>query len=100
MTPERLFANLFWGEDRARSIGDIAEAHGCSRRMVEKAAEQLRADGSPICSGRSGLWLSDDPVELRHQYRALRSRAIGQMVNARRLLRTARAFERQQMRLW
>jgi len=97
----RLYTLLFWGRDRAATIGAIAESAGCARREVEKAAELLRADGAPLCSGAEGLWLSDSPEELLAQVDALRRRAIHQLVNARALRRTARSFARQQqLALW
>ena len=100
MTPAILYRYLSWGRDRAVTIGEIAEVANCPRRLVEKAVEALRADGAPLCSGPDGIYLSDDADELLSQYRALRRRAIGQLVNARRLRRTAEAFRKQgQMRL-
>ena len=96
MTPAALYRYLSWGADRAIGLGAIAEQANCPRRAVERAIEALRAEGAPICSNAEGTYLSDSPDELLNQYRALRRRAIGQLVNARRLLRTAKAFEKQQ----
>lgn len=100
MTPAALYRRLSWGRDRAVPIGEIAEAAGCYRRQVEKAAEALRAEGAPLCSCGDGIYLTDDADELMEMYRTLRRRAIGQLRNARRLRVTAEAFRRQgQMRL-
>lgn len=98
--PSLIRLNLFWGRDRAVTIGSIAETAKISRRTVEKAVETLRAEGQPICSGSSGVYLSSDPAELREQYQSLRRRYIRQAVNARVLLRTAKWYEKSQMTLW
>ena len=91
--------NLGLGADNARSIGAIAESAGVSRREVERAVEDARRNGEPICTGPGGVWLTDNPAELRDNYRALRRRYIRQAVNARVLLRTARRLDGQ-LRLW
>ena len=80
-------------------ISELADRLGVSRRQVERAVEQARVEGLPICTGPGGVWLTDDPAELRVQYRRLRSRYITQAVNARALLRTAHRLDGQ-LRLW
>ena len=64
-------------------------------RQLQEAVPALRAAGAPVCSGSVGLWITDDPHELREQYRALRRRYIHQAIGARALLRTAGQKERE-----
>lgn len=94
--PSLTFMRLSWGKDGAITLGELAETMGVSRRVVEKAIETLRATGAPICSGSAGVWLTTSERELLEQYRALRRRYIHQAINARHLLRTARAYARNQ----
>ena len=99
--PSLLHVHLGWGRDRARTIGDLAESLGVSRRVVEKGVESLRASGTPICSGSDGIWLTTSEAELVEQYRALRRRYLRQAVNARHLLRTAKRYAKvQQLGMW
>jgi len=90
-----------WGRDRARTIGSLQEQLRCTRRSVERAVEELRLSGAPICSGTEGLWLTTDAAELRAHADRLRSRAIHQLLGARALRATARRHEKvQQQELW
>lgn len=99
--PTLVHTHLAWGADRAVTIGQIAEDMNVSRRVIEKAVEELRANGAPICSGSQGVWLTTSESELVEQYRALRRRYIRQAVNARHLLRTAKRFAKvKQTTLW
>jgi len=92
--PSLVEMRLFWG--RPVTISQIAEDMKCSRRMVEKAVEELRLSGRPVCSGSAGVWLSQSAPELYAQVEALRRRAIHQMLGARSLRQTARRFEKHQ----
>jgi Mn-dependent DtxR family transcriptional regulator len=92
--PTLVAGRLLHGRDRARTIGELAESMGVPRRTVEKAIEQLRADGRPIVTGSEGVWLTDSADELRAAYRALRRRYITQAIGARVLLATARRYEK------
>jgi biotin operon repressor len=87
-----LYLRLRWGEPQ--TIGSLAESMNAPRRAIEKAVEQLRGSGAPVVTGSAGVWLSSDPAEILGAYRALRRRAIGQLVGARPLLRTAEAYSR------
>lgn len=105
MTPppwsDLLRTRLFYGRDKAVTIGTLTEQMGCSRRIVERAVEELRLSGAPICSGTEGLWLSLDARELYEQAERLRSRALHVLLGARALRQTARRHERvQQIELW
>jgi biotin operon repressor len=87
-----LYLRLRWGEPQ--TIGSLAESMNAPRRAIEKAVESLRASGAPVVTGSAGVWLSSDERELLAAYRALRKRAVGQMANARPLLRTARSYSK------
>lgn len=97
--PDLLQVQLGWGRDRARTLGELAEAMGAPRRALEAAVEQLRKDGVPIVSGPRGIHLTQDPAELRAAYRALRRRYVTQAIGARELLRTADRMERHAARV-
>lgn len=99
--PSLVAVNLRYGRDKARTIGEIAEDMGISRRTVEKAVEQMRLEGAPVISGSEGIWLTDSAEELRDAYRRLRARYIHQAIGARALLRTAQRYEKhRQTELW
>ena len=85
-----LHAALGHGRDNARSLSDIAEQLGTSRRHVELAIRELRLAGEPIASDGSGVWVTDVPEELEATYRSLRRRVAQQSVTAWRLRQTAR----------
>jgi hypothetical protein len=87
---------LGYGRDRARTIGSLQETLGVSRRIIEKAIEQLRLEGCEVCTGPDGAYLSLDSAELYQHAQALRSRAIHILLGARALRATARRHERAQ----
>ena len=77
-----VLGRLTWGRDGAATLGELAESLNWPRRVVEKAVQQLRLDGHPVCSDGSGLWLSYEDLDatiaslrgrLRHQYATLRA---------------------------
>jgi hypothetical protein len=92
--PDLVKVRLGYGRDRARTLGDLAEAMGTSRRCVEKAIETLRLEGVEVCTGSDGAWLSRDPLELRRHAGALRSRAARIFAGANALEATAARHER------
>jgi Mn-dependent DtxR family transcriptional regulator len=91
-TSDIVYCALFWGADKAVTIGELAESLSLPRRSVEAAVETLRKSGAPICTGRRGVWLTQSGEELLANYRALRRRAVGQLANLRAMQRTARAM--------
>jgi len=92
---------LMYGRDRPRTLSALAEQLGTSRRIVEKAVEELALSGVPIVTGAEGAYLTQDPAELEQAALALRSRALTIMRRARALRLTARRHERvQQTTIW
>lgn len=93
-------AALGWGVAAAQTYEALSARLGLPRREIEGAVEQLRRDGAPVCTGSRGVWLTTDANELREQYRRLRRRAIHQLANLRRMLRTAESLERPLVLPW
>lgn len=91
---------LGWGVRAAQTYEALSDRLGLPRREIEAAVEQLRREGAPVCTGSRGVWLTTDPAEIREQYRRLRRRAIHQLTNLRRMLRTAEAMERPLVLPW
>ena len=65
-------------EAHARTLSELAELNGCSRREVEAFIQQARLDGYPIVSSGKGLWLGTDAEALAWCERA-HARAIHQL---------------------
>lgn len=78
------------GADNAESIGSLAERLYLSRRQVEQAVQTLRLQGVAVASGRAGVWITDDPVDLWATYSGLRRRVISQMQTVWAVRKTAR----------
>jgi len=93
-----ILARLSNGRDHPITYAQLTDQLGCSRRAVEKGVQELRARGWPICTTGSGdhrgAWLASDSSEVFGMYRALRRRALGQLVTARHVLRAAQRLER------
>jgi len=87
--------------DTARTLSQIAELAGVSRREVEQAVQQARMDGVPLITSERGVWRAQMPQEARQMAERLRSRAITQMETAAALDRAADAMEQTgQETLW
>ena len=93
MTPppisDLVYTNLKRGRDAGRTLGDLAESMGVTRRQIEASVQQLKLDGFPVATGREGVWLEETSVGMMAQYRALRSRALSQLRGAAAVKRTA-----------
>jgi predicted DNA-binding transcriptional regulator YafY len=53
------------GRDAARSIADIAESFGVSRRQVERELEEAVKGGLPVIACERGVYLAQTPAEAR-----------------------------------
>jgi DNA-binding transcriptional regulator YhcF (GntR family) len=90
---ERVLGAIPPGRDDAVTQRRLARHLGIQCRDVQAAVEELRREGYPVCTGNRGVWVTADPEEIRDQYRALRRRALHQLSNLRRMLRTAESLE-------
>lgn len=90
---DHLRFHLAYGVKNARTQRQLAEATGSSVRAVQEALEGAKRSGLPIVTGSAGVWLSDDPAELRDAYRRDRNRALRQLVNNRGRLKAIAALE-------
>lgn len=75
MTPADLLAHLGNSADTARSLSDIAEAAGVSRRAVEKASELL-AQSVPLIACSRGVYVAQDASEARAYAESPRGRIV------------------------
>ena len=84
---------LFRGQDRARSIGDLAESLKLTRRQVEVALQQLASSGAyPIVSCPRGVYIASSADEVDAYAHALRVRLAHQALRIRGLRRCSRAM--------
>ena len=99
---QAVLSRLGHGADAARSIGEVQEELGWTRRQVELAVQQLRLDGHPVASGAAGVWLGD-VADMEATYRYLRGRIESQAITAwavRATLRQMRAAQVDQLQLF
>lgn len=80
---------LMYGRDRARTIGELQEQLGTSRRIVERAIEQSRLEGFPVISDGDGVYLAQTSEEVRACADRLNRRLISQYRTVRSMRRTA-----------
>lgn len=92
--------HLFYGRDRAVTLGQLQEQLGTSRRQVERAIEALVLGGAPVVTGGDGAYLSTDARELAEAAKALQARAVTILRRARALRATARRHGAQQMEMF
>ena len=105
MTPppwaDLIAVRLPYGRDRAVTIGALQEQLGVSRRIVERAIEELRASGRPICTGSEGVWLGQTEAEVRACADALAQRLVTQYRTVRAMRQTAQRMRGvQQLSVW
>jgi len=87
------------GADNARSISQIADSYGVSRREVEQALEDARRAGVPLVAGARGVYIATDVRELIEYERRLRERVRSQMHGIRGVRKAIRAWD-QPLTLW
>lgn len=63
------------GAENAVPMVDLAKVSGLSERGVRKTIEQLRRNGSVICSNDNGYYLPDNLLELRDYISRMSKRA-------------------------
>jgi hypothetical protein len=80
---------LMYGRDRARTIGELQEQLGTSRRIVERAIEQSRLEGFPVISDGDGVYLAQTAEEVRACADRLNRRLVTQYKTVRAMRRTA-----------
>jgi hypothetical protein len=83
---------LAYGRANAQTQAELAKACGLSVRAVQEALEGAKRNGVAVITGSAGVWMSNDPDELRAAYRRDRARAIQQLVNNRGRLKAIRAL--------
>jgi hypothetical protein len=80
----------------ALPIASLAGDLGCKRREIEGAIEFLRSDEHPVAAGRRGLWIERDPEAYRRNVEGRRQRALRQLANTSREMRTVALLAGQQ----
>ncbi len=85
--------HLLDGERNAVTQATLAARCEIPLRRVQAALEVMKRSGVPIVTGSAGVWLSNDPAELRAFYRANRRRIATQWLNARGTLKAIAAVE-------
>ena len=73
------------GRDAARSIGDIAESFGVSRRQVERELEAAVKGGLPVIACERGVYLAESPTEAREYADSLDGRIVAIAARSRAL---------------
>lgn len=94
-----LVAHIGRGRDAARTIGEIAERAGVTRRVVERAVQQARNEGVPVATGPDGVWLATSRTELEQQYSEHRERAMTQLRGLRGIRRAMDAMPPEQIEM-
>lgn len=94
MTPTELLPLIGSSQDTARTLSNVAERAGASRREVEQAVQAARMLGYPVCSSGAGLWRAQTAAEALSMAERLRGRALHQLLTARAMRQTGRRMQR------
>lgn len=83
------------GKENAVTRVELALRTGLPDRKVRKLIEEARKDGAPILNDQDGVgyYLSEEPGELKRQYRTNRSRALSILRQNTRLRRRIEELE-------
>lgn len=80
------------GEKEAYTLQGLADACGCTRRIVEKILETRLEDlGFVVVSGSAGYWRPQSADEVNHYLNSLQSRAVKVFLRKKRIARLAKA---------
>ena len=91
---QAILAQLRFGRDGARSIGELAESMNWQRREVEQALQALVNDGrvpviAAVSGEQRGVYLAQTSDEVRAYAESLRRRLVQQYKRIRALRRVA-----------
>ena len=82
-------AHKMYGDPLYPVIRDEKRAQRTHVRNLQRYVVDLRRRGVPVCGGDDGLWRAETAQDALDAYRALRSRALGQIRTAAALKATA-----------
>lgn len=69
------------GKDYPICSSELSQAFGVPRTTIRRMINTARSNGSPICSGQKGYYITTDQEEIRNTIKSLRGR-IGKMEKA------------------
>lgn len=79
---------------------DLSSATGLEERELRLVVEELRRDGSPICSDRHGYWLASDKKDLEVFLKSYRSHALSRLKTAHRMRRSYETRNQESMNIF
>lgn len=62
------------GKDYPICSSELAKAFGVPRTTIRRMINTARSNGSPICSGQRGYYITTDKEEIRNTIQSLRGR--------------------------
>lgn len=96
-----MIRHLGTGRDSARSIGDLAESLGWSRRRVERELERMVIeDHVPVIACSQGVYLASTAAETRTYILSLKGRMSAISARIRALEKWAAEQEQPQPSIW
>lgn len=69
------------GKDYPICSSELSQAFGVPRTTIRRMINTARSNGSPICSGQRGYYITTDQEEIKNTIKSLRGR-IGKMEKA------------------